>query len=243
MKDLSAKTVLITGANCGIGRALAREYAAAGAHVLGVARCPAEDPSGGAVEWIAADLSRPDGWTRIIEAVAGSGRTLDILVNNAGIQQAIDLDATTAEAFREKAQAEIAVNLVAPLCLAQGLIPHMRRPGATIVNITSILSRHPKASAPVYCATKAGLASFTDALRLQLAPLGIHVAEAIPPLVATDMTAGRGGGSKLSPEAMARAIVEGVARGSKRIAPGLSRAFLMIDRIAPEIAAAMMAKS
>ncbi|MAS06838.1 MAG: short-chain dehydrogenase [Ahrensia sp.] len=243
MKDLSAKTVLITGANRGIGRALAREYAAAGAHVLAVARHPANDPSGGPVEWIAADLSGPEGWARVIEAVAHSGRLLDILVNNAGIQQAIDLEATPAEAFREKAQTEIAINLAAPLCLAHGLIPHTRRPGGAIVNITSILSRHPKASAPVYCATKAGLASFTDAMRLQLAPHGIHVAEAIPPMVATDMTAGRGGGSKLSPEAMARAIVEGVARGSRRIAPGLSRGFLMIDRLAPEIAAAMMAKS
>jgi len=243
MKDLSAKTVLITGANRGIGRALVDEYAAAGARVLAVARHPASEPPVGAVEWIAADLSGPEGWSRVIETVAGSGRPLDILINNAGIQQAIDLEATTAEDFRGKAQAEIAVNLAAPLCLAQGLIPHMRRPGATIVNVTSILSRHPKASAPVYCATKAGLASFTDALRLQLAPLGIHVAEAIPPMVATDMTAGRGGRSKLSPETMARAIVEGVARGSKRIAPGLSRAFLIIDRLAPEIAAAMMAKS
>ena len=243
MKDLSAKTVLITGANRGIGRALVGEYAAAGARVLAVARHPASEPAVGAVEWIAADLSGPEGWSRVIEAVAGSDHPLDILINNAGIQQAIDLEATAAETFRNKAQAEIAVNLAAPLCLAHGLIPYMRRPGATIVNVTSILSRHPKASAPVYCATKAGLASFTDALRLQLAPIGIHVAEAIPPMVATDMTAGRGGGSKLSPEAMARAIVEGVARGRKRIAPGLSRAFLIIDRLAPEIAAAMMAKS
>jgi len=241
MNNLSGKTVLITGANRGIGRALAIEYAAGGAHVLAVARHPANELE--TVEWIAAELSGPQGWTRVIEAVTASGRLLDVLVNNAGIQQAIDLEAMPAEAFREKAQAEIAVNLAAPLCLAHGLLPHMRRPGGTIVNVTSILSRHPKASAPVYCATKAGLATFTDALRLQLAPLGIHVAEAIPPMVATEMTAGRGGGAKLSPEAMAKAIVEGVARGSKRIAPGFSRPFLMIDRIAPEIAAAMLAKS
>ena len=78
-------------------------------------------------------------------------------------------------------------------------------------------------------------------MRRQLAPLGIRVAEAIPPLVATDMTDGRGKG-KLSPQAMAQAIVDGVERGRKRIAPGMSGPLLAINRVAPELAAAMLAK-
>lgn len=231
------KTVLITGASRGIGRALAAEYTAAGAHVFAVARNPGQPAAN--VEWIAADLGQPDGVETVIEAVKRSGRTLDVLVNNAGIQQAIDLAETTPDAFRTLLANEIAINLTAPLALAHGLLPFIRRGGGAIVNVTSILSRHPKASAPVYCATKAGLASFTDAMRHQLLPQGIRVIEAIPPLVSTDMTSGRGKG-KLSPESMARAIVAGVEHGRKRIAPGFSRPFLAINRLIPELAAAMM---
>jgi uncharacterized oxidoreductase len=230
------KTVLITGASRGIGRALAAEYAAAGAHVFAVARRPGMAPSN--VEWIAADLGEPDGVVAVVEAVKRSGRTLDVLINNAGIQHAIDLADAAPDAFRTLAASEIAVNLTAPLMLTHGLLPFIRRRGGTIVNVTSILSRQPKASAPVYCATKAGLASFTNALRHQFAPLGVRVVEAIPPLVATDMTSGRGKG-KLTPEAMARAIVSGVEHGRKRVAPGFSRPFLAIDRLVPELAAAM----
>lgn len=233
------KTVLITGASRGIGRALAAEYASTGAHVFAVARHRANTPLDGDVEWITADIACAEGLETVIEAVKQSGRMLDVLVNNAGIQQAIDLQTTSPEAFREMAASEIAVNLTAPLALSQGLLPFIHRQGGTIVNVTSILSRHPKASAPVYCATKAGLASFTNAMRHQLSPLGIRVIEAIPPLVATDMTSGRGRG-KLSPEAMAHAIVTGVEQGRKRVAPGFSGPYLVINRLAPKLAAAMM---
>ena len=232
----SQKTILITGASRGIGRALAAQYAAAGAHVFAVARHPGDAND---VEWIAADIATAEGVSEVVSAVRNSGRMLDVLVNNAGIQQAIDLQMEPPEAFREKAQSEIAVNLTAPLVLAHGLLPFVRRNGGAIVNVTSLLSRHPKASAPVYCASKAGLASFTRAMRHQLAPLGIGVVEVVPPLVATDMTDGRGRG-KLTPEAVAHAIVTGVARGRKRIAPGFSRPYLAINRVAPELAAAMV---
>ena len=136
MTNTHEKTVLITGASRGIGRALVDEYVQAGAHVLAVARKPGDDDTGGAVDWIAADLAVAEGWDAVIDAVAQSGRTLDVVINNAGIQQAIDLAA--ADAFREMAVSEIAINLTAPLVLAQGLLPYLRRPGATIVNVTSL---------------------------------------------------------------------------------------------------------
>ncbi len=239
MSDFSKTTVLVTGASRGIGRALAERYARDGAHVIAVARQPGE--VAGDVQWVEADLTQPDGWDATIAAVQRAGKLLDILVNNAGIQQAIDLDATSPHTFRADATREIALNLTAPLVLTQALLPFMRRPGGTIVNVTSLLSRHPKASAPVYSASKAGLASFTAALRRQLASQGIRVVEAVPPLVATDMTQGRGR-NKLAPETMARAITDGVSRGKRVVAPGLSRVMLAIDRVAPELAAAALLK-
>ena len=118
MTNTQEKTVLITGASRGIGRALADEYVQAGAHVLAVARKPGDDDTGGAVDWIAADLAVAEGWDAVIDAVAASGRILDVVVNNAGIQQAIDLGDTGAEDFRGMAISEIAINLTAPLVLA-----------------------------------------------------------------------------------------------------------------------------
>jgi NAD(P)-dependent dehydrogenase (short-subunit alcohol dehydrogenase family) len=77
----SQKSVLITGASRGIGRAIATEYATAGAHVFAVARHPGNIPVD--IEWIAADIATAAGLNDVISAVRNSGRTLDVLVNNA----------------------------------------------------------------------------------------------------------------------------------------------------------------
>ncbi|MCB1488710.1 MAG: SDR family NAD(P)-dependent oxidoreductase [Bauldia sp.] len=236
--------VLITGASRGIGRALVAEYAGRGARVLAVARTPANligEPRTN-VGWIAADLARPAGWDHVIRAVRESGMTLDLLVNNAGIQMALDLRSAPDDAIRASIETELALNLAAPIALCHGLMPYLRRPGGTIVNVTSLVSRQPKPSAPVYSASKAGLASFTRSLRRQLAADGVRVVEAVPPLVATDMTDGRGS-NKLTPEAMADAIVAGVARGKTTIAPGLSSKVLVLNRLLPGFTADLLARA
>jgi uncharacterized oxidoreductase len=67
------------------------------------------------------------------------------------------------------------------------------RPEAMIVNVTSGLAIAPSAGAPVYCATKAAMRSYTQSLRAQMKGTRVHVLEALPPLVDTAMTSGRGG--------------------------------------------------
>jgi uncharacterized oxidoreductase len=236
--------VLITGASRGIGRALVAEYACQGARVLAVARTPADliGTTRTSVEWIAADLARPAEWDRVIQVVRGSGLMFDLVVNNAGIQMAADLTSDPVDTVRTSLETELALNLAAPIALCHGLMPFVRRPGGTIVNVTSLVSRQPKPSAPVYSASKAGLASFTRSLRRQVSAEGICIVEAVPPLVATDMTEGRGN-NKLSPQAMAHAIAEGVARGRTTIAPGLSSRFLLLNRLLPGFAAALLARA
>lgn len=234
------RTVVITGASRGIGAALVRAYATAGADVIAVARSwPAHHAPH--VHPVAADLATDAGITAVAEAVAGRAAPVDILVHNAGVQNEIDLAGPVDPARFARIDAEIALNLAAPVKLTLALLPHMRRAGGTIVNVTSLVSLHPKPSAPVYSATKAGLASFTDALRHQLAQDGLRVVEAVPPLVATDMTAGRGAG-KLSPEEMAQAIVSGVAAGATRVAPGKARLVLLLDRILPGLVARILSR-
>lgn len=229
--------VVITGASRSIGRALARRFEEAGHPVLAVARSPADGEGA-----VAADLASQDGMAAVVAAVRARGVPVEVLINNAGMQAALDLTAPEAEREAETVAAEIALNLAAPILLVRALLPLMRQPGATIVNVTSLVSRHPKPSAPVYSASKAGLASFTASLRRQLAPQGIRVMEAVPPLVDTAMTEGRGRG-KISPEAMAEAIFEGVAEGRALVAPGIARRVLVLNRVLPELVRRILSRS
>lgn len=110
-----------------------------------------------------------------------------------------------------------------------------------IVNVTSGLALAPKQSAPVYCAAKAGLRSFTKALRYQSearAPR-LRVVEALPPLVDTEMTRGRGRG-KISAEACAAEIVSGMEVGRNSIYVGRAKLLRTIQGLSPSLADRIM---
>ncbi|EEV89202.1 SDR family NAD(P)-dependent oxidoreductase, partial [Cardiobacterium hominis] len=133
---------------------------------------------------------------------------------------------------------ELALNLEAPIALAAGLLPLLaQHPRGAIINITTALALAPKKSAPVYCASKAGLRNFTRALRYQTEAAAPHiqVQEIIPPLVATRMTAGRGTG-KMTPEAVATAIIRVIERGDSEHYIGKTRLLKWLLRLAPGVA-------
>ncbi|GAB3643540.1 SDR family NAD(P)-dependent oxidoreductase [Spirosoma arcticum] len=109
---------------------------------------------------------------------------LNVLINNASVQYNYQFD-TEPDALC-KVDYEIRINLIAPTKLIALLTANQ---DPAIVNMSSALGFVPKASAPVYDATKAGIHIFTQALRYQLP--GVRVMEVIPPLVDTPMTAGR----------------------------------------------------
>lgn len=236
MKD-DTGLVVITGASRGIGRALAQGYVAQGRRVLAVARSAVTVE--GAVP-VQADLAVPGGIEAVVRAVAREGAPVDLLINNAGMQLAFDLSREEPE-FAARAAGEIALNLTAPIVLTQALRGALRQPGAVVANVTSLVSRQPKPSAPVYSATKAGLASYTGALRQQMKALGVQVVEVVPPLVATEMTHGRGRG-KLSAEEMAGAVIRGIELGQHVVAPGLAWRVLMLNRILPGVVRRIMAR-
>ncbi|MCI5077872.1 SDR family NAD(P)-dependent oxidoreductase [Oricola sp.] len=244
MPEFKGKTVLVTGASRGIGKALVDAFAGRGAHVIAAARTVTEDGAtphnSPQVTWIACDVARAEDRRQLIDSVRKTGRPLDILINNAGIQQALDLTGGDPDqALCGAIETELAVNLTAPACLATACVPLMARPGGTIVNVTSLVAIQAKASAPAYSASKAGLQRFTEALRQQLEPLGIHVLEAVPPLVDTAMTAGRGKG-KLSPEEMAAAIIRGLETGAGRVAPGIGRVVIALKSLSPALLTRLM---
>lgn len=236
--QLFDKHVLITGGSAGIGLALARALIDAGARVTICGRsrprleraCALLGPSAHGVPCDLADL---DQHSRLLEEAVQVHGPLDVLVNNAGSQQLMDFSRDLpAWPIAE----ELQLNLTAPMGLTAAVLPMLRRrPEAAVVQITSGLALSPKASAPVYGAAKAGLRSFSRALRWQLAGGVVRVVEVLPPLVDTAMTAGRGRG-KISPEAAAAEIVAGLRRGRDEIFVGRTKLLRLITRLSPRLA-------
>lgn len=171
---MNRRAVLITGAARGIGRAIAAALATdhsvaitwhdADAEAAGFV---AEDPAHRlALRW---DALADDPAALVAATVARFGR-LDGLVNNAAIGRATDLDAYDPVAAAEVMQ----VNALAPLALIAAALPHLK-PGAAVVNISSVNARIPPASAPVYGASKAALENLTAGCAKALGPRGIRV--------------------------------------------------------------------
>jgi len=234
---ISGKTVLVTGGTDGIGLQLAAQLQARGAQVLvcgrDAGRLAAARAAGLAA--IAADLSTRARCDALLAELAAL--TLDILVNNAGAGASFDVDG---EIDRDGLDRTVFLNLNAPMHLAAGLLPGLRaRPQAAIVNVTSGLAYAPRAGAPVYCATKAGLRSFTQALRHQLRDSRVTVIEALPPVVDTRMTA-QNRHRKMPAAACAAAIVEAIERDRAEAAIGAARLLRVAANVAPPVARRIM---
>lgn len=235
--NLNGKHVLLTGGSAGIGREIARQLKAKGAHVLLTGRDP-ERLAAMAVqgfETLSADLSNPGGVDALVAALGD--RPLDILINNAG--QLIDHDFRKAAPDPDAADEGIYANLSAPIRLITALVPRLRdRQQAAIVNVTSGLAIAPAARQPVYCATKAGLRFYTLALREQLKGTRVHVIEALPPVVDTQMNDGNPM-KKMPPEECARQIVAAIENGRDEANIGMTRMLRIMESIAPSLARRM----
>lgn len=187
--DFAGNTVLITGGASGIGLAFAERFLRAGSEVIVCGR--REDKLREARErhpgmrTRVCDLASPPERLSLFNWVTGEFPALNVLVNNAGIQRRVQVaDEHEWEATRK----EIAINFDAPVHLSTLFIPHLlKQARPAIINVTSGLAFAPAAHAPVYCATKAALHSFTLSLRHQLSTTPIRVVEIIPPAVNTDL--------------------------------------------------------
>ena len=130
--------------------------------------------------------ARPD-VLALVETIRDRYGKVDVLVNNAGIMERVNfLEESVSD---ERIAYEIAVNLTGPILLTRRLLPLLRSGRSPIiVMVTSGYALLPAKHAPTYSATKAGLRSFTMALRRQLRDVGIRVVEVLPPLVDTPAT-------------------------------------------------------
>jgi uncharacterized oxidoreductase len=221
--NLNGHTVLVTGGASGIGLAIASRFHAAGSRVIVCGRREkalraAADAHPG-VATFQCDLAREDSRESFAEWLLDEHPTLDVLVNNAGIQRRFRL--AEPEPWADTRE-ELAINLDAPIHLTLLLLPTLRERKGTIVNVTSGLSLVPMAIAPVYCATKAALRSFTLSLRHQLRDDSVRVVEILPPAVNTDL-GGPGLHTFGAPlDHFADAVMARLANGETEIAYGPS---------------------
>lgn len=240
----NGRKVLLTGATRGIGREMSRQLTAMGAEVLAVARNPAALDEllrqGDCVDVLEADLADAEIPRGVVNWVGDAHPDCSVVINNAAVMRYPVL--TDGTQHGEGVAEEVQVNLVAPMLIAVGLLPVLgAQAGARVVNVTSGLAVAPKADAPVYCATKAAMRSFTRSLRYQVedAGLGIGLSEALLPVV--DTTLSRGAPErKMSPADAATAILEGVARGRREIWIGKARLLRRLMWLSPALGHGIM---
>ena len=235
--QIRGKTAVVTGGSDGIGLEIARHLKAAGAEVIVVGRNPGRLAAALAegFDAITADLSTAAGCDSLLAALAG--QPIDILVNNAGTGVEFDIDAPF---DLDRIDRGIFLNFNAPIRLIAGLLDGLRaRPEAMIVNVTSGLAIAPSAKSPLYCGTKAGLRSFTMALRAQLAGTKVRVVEALPPVVETRMTEANPHRKMPAPEC-GRQIVAAMAADRKQANVGMTALLNAVYNLSPPIARRVM---
>ncbi|WP_407176270.1 SDR family NAD(P)-dependent oxidoreductase [Bradyrhizobium sp. STM 3562] len=198
-QKLRGRVALVTGGSRGIGAAIVKELAAAGAAVAINYRSHAEQAdalaeairsAGGKAVAVQADVSQAEAVTKMMERVKSELGPIDILVNNAGVAIVRGVDDLSEADFDET----IAVNLKSVFLCTQGVLPMMRaKRWGRIVNISSGAARGAGSIGPHYNASKAGMEGLTRGYAARLVKEGITVNAVAPSLIETDMMKGQEG--------------------------------------------------
>jgi len=205
---IADKTVLVTGANRGIGQALVAEALSRGAkRVYAATRRPVTH-SDSRVTPVTLDVTN----AAQIQGAVDEIESLDILVNNAGL--ALDDDLSDPSVLER----HLAVNLFGTYSVTRAFLPLLTGSGGAIVNNLSMNALAPLPLIPAYSISKAAAFNLTQSLRVLLAARGVRVHAVLTGPVDTDMTRGLDI-PKAAPESVARAIFDGVEQGQEEIFP------------------------
>jgi NAD(P)-dependent dehydrogenase (short-subunit alcohol dehydrogenase family) len=205
---IADSTILVTGASRGLGNALVEEALIRGAKRVYAGARQRFAHRDRRVTPLVLDVTS----SAQIQAAAGKVGTLDILINNAGISLQSDLS------DRLALERVLAVNLFGTYDVVQALLPLLACPRSAIVNVLSLASLAAVPFDSLYSISKAAAFSLSQSLRALLAGRGVSVLAVLPGPIDTDMARNLDI-SKASPQATARAILEGVEKDDEEIFP------------------------
>ena len=226
---MSGKVAVVTGASSGIGEATARELAARGASVVLASRALERleglrreiSASGGAALVVETDVSERSSVEAMVWRAVGEFGSLDVLVNNAGLGLSGRISEVRAGDLRHVFE----VNSVGPLNCIQAALPHMGE-GGRIINVSSVVGRRAIPKVGAYCASKFALNALSDALRLEVADMGVTVTSVYPGTTRTSFRENsrrtkdekRGWRPKgVTPERVAKKIADAAEKGPRDV--------------------------
>jgi uncharacterized oxidoreductase len=235
---LTGRTILITGGSAGIGLAFALKFLELDNTVIVTGRrqaaldeVKAKHPK---LHTIQGDVAEPAQIADLATHVKAEFPKLDVLMNNAGIMLHKNLKVPAGDL--DGLMAEVNINVGGVIRMTSAFIDILAANKGTVINVSSALAFVPLPSAPIYCATKAAIHSYTQSLRFQLEETGIEVIELMPPAVKTAMTAElpEGDGVTLiTTDELIKQSFAGFKAGKLEIRPGQSNQLALMRRIAP----------
>ena len=240
---LTNDVILITGGTSGIGRELALQLSARGNTVIVTGRdrekldrIKRELPH---VVVLQSDVANAQSIVALYARVKSEFPALTVLINNAGIMRKINLHDRAIDL--EDISREIDTNLTALVRMTMQFLPLLQaQPRAAIVNVSSGLAFTPFPLSPIYGATKAGVHSFTQSLRVQLKNTPVSVFELAPPSTQTPLqnafdAADVKGAPMMDVGKLVRRAVKGLERDQPEILPGMSRVLRFMGRVGPNL--------
>lgn len=191
MSTLQNKVAVVTGASKGIGAAIAKHFAAAGAKVVVNFASSQKDAdavvqsithAGGTAVALQGDISNPNDVARLFEATEKAFGKTDILVNNAGVYEYFPIEQQPVDSFRR----QFDINVLGSILSIQEALKHFGTKGGNIINISSAASNSPLPTGSVYSATKAAQDALTIALSKEFSGRNIRINSILPGIVETE---------------------------------------------------------
>ena len=235
---ITGRTILITGGSAGIGLAFALKFLELGNQVIVTGRrqtvldeVKAKYPK---LHTIQGDVADPAQIASLATRVKAEYPRLDVLMNNAGIMLHKNLKVPAPDL--DRLMAEMNINVGGVIRMTSAFIDILAGNKGTVINVSSGLAFVPLPSAPIYCATKAAVHSYTQSLRFQLEETGVEVIELMPPAVKTELSAdiAEGNGITLmTTDELVKQSFASLKTGALEIRPGQAKQLALMRRLAP----------
>ena len=235
---LTGRTILITGGSAGIGLAFALKFLELGNQVIVTGRrqsaldeLKAKYPE---LHTVQSDVADPAQIAFIAKRVKAGYPKLDVLMNNAGIMLHKNLKAPAADL--DGLMTEVNINVGGVIRMTSAFIDILTANEGTVINVSSALAFVPLPSAPIYCATKSAVHSYTQSLRFQLEETGVEVIELMPPAVKTALTADLAEGegvTLITTDELIKQSFAAFKAGKLEIRPGQANLLALMRRLAP----------